>query len=173
MHTFPYTGFILESCQILERRGDCSSDGHLRHIVHLQCLVEELEAAVRLPSHATDTVILSVRDRMDTIKSDLSFPLRDCRTSPRVRPLKLGRMLLICICSNTRAAAQRIRALDQSTISTALTAGRYTTVGGRNLATHFGSAFRVHNGNQGCAQWVPRCASRLRALLTESRVDSP
>ncbi|KAH8910590.1 hypothetical protein BR93DRAFT_275940 [Coniochaeta sp. PMI_546] len=84
MHSFPYTDFILESCKMLDPRGEYPSDKYLWHIVRLQRLLERAEYTVRnAKSSADDTNdteanLASLRDQMDTFKSNLAFALSDC-----------------------------------------------------------------------------------------------
>ncbi|OIW35476.1 hypothetical protein CONLIGDRAFT_567048 [Coniochaeta ligniaria NRRL 30616] len=83
-HYFPYTDFILESCETLDQRGEYPSDKYLRHIVQLQRLLEQAENTIRnaksTPDDADDinANISSIRDQMDSFKSNLAFSLSDC-----------------------------------------------------------------------------------------------
>jgi hypothetical protein len=90
MHPFPYTGFILESCQRLEQRGEYPSDNYLRHIVQHQRLAEELETTVGNVNSSAETMNASFRDRMDSFKSDITFSLSDCRMCPKIPLMKSG-----------------------------------------------------------------------------------
>ena len=82
---FPYTDFIRQSCEKLEQQGAVASDKHLKYIVQLQRLLEEMD-------NFTDTIassssderqarLISIGDQMDHFKSSISFALGSCRRS--------------------------------------------------------------------------------------------
>jgi hypothetical protein len=86
LQPFPYTNYILESCQRLEQLGEYRSDQYLRHIVQHQRLLEELEAAARECTPLAETTIIPMSDRMNSFKSQLTFPLSDCRKFAKAYP---------------------------------------------------------------------------------------
>lgn len=86
MRHFPYTPFILESCEALELQGECASDKYLKYIVQLQRLSEEFDEYVThaSPNTCVDKVIAKVaaiRQEVDSFKSNLTFPLSECSKS--------------------------------------------------------------------------------------------
>lgn len=86
MRHFPYTHFILESCEKLELQGEFPSDKYLKHIVHLQRLSEEFDdvvAQTTAKSSADEITpkIAAIRQQVDSFKSNLTFALSQCRKS--------------------------------------------------------------------------------------------
>lgn len=82
MRHFPFAPFILESCEKLAIQEDAPSDKYIRHIVQMQCLTEEFDNLAAAP----DGQILDgcsrlalIRHKIDTFKSELTFPLGECR----------------------------------------------------------------------------------------------
>ncbi len=100
MRYFPYTDFILESCEKLDQRGEYPSDKYIWHIVQLQRLLERAEDTVRYAKSSSDDMddinanISSIRDQMDSFKSNLSFSLSDCRMSPTFQALNIFPILM-------------------------------------------------------------------------------
>lgn len=86
MRHFPYTHFILESCEKLELQGEFPSDKYLKHIVQIQRLSEEVDDFV---THATakssvdenTAKMTTIRHQVDSLKSNLTFALSECRKS--------------------------------------------------------------------------------------------
>lgn len=101
MHSFPYTDFIIESCKMLDQRGEYPSDKYLWHIVRLQRLLERAEYTARnAKSSADDTNdtkanLASLRDQMDSFKSNLAFTLSDCRMSPTIHAMDISSWQLL------------------------------------------------------------------------------
>lgn len=86
MRHFPYTPFILESCEKLELQGEFPSDKYLKHIVHLQRLSEEFDdvvaqATAKSSADEITAKIATIRQQVDSFKSNLTFALSQCRKS--------------------------------------------------------------------------------------------
>jgi len=86
MRHFPFSPFILDSCNKLTLQEDATSDRYIEHIVRIQRLAEEFDDILTHPvdqSLSKEGSVMSsltvIRDRLDTFKSELTFPLAECR----------------------------------------------------------------------------------------------
>lgn len=84
------TEFILESCETLGERGELRTDKFLRHLIRLQQLGEEVDDVLTENStresrnHLFAARIMAVRDKLELLKTHLTFPLSDCRKHPKL-----------------------------------------------------------------------------------------
>ncbi|KAK3375796.1 hypothetical protein B0T24DRAFT_549113 [Lasiosphaeria ovina] len=83
MRHFPYSPFILDSCEKLEARGEFPGDKYLKHIVQIQSLSEQVDDLVGPKAagpfvHETMAKLVAIRQQLDVIKLDLHFALSEC-----------------------------------------------------------------------------------------------
>ncbi|KAK3360505.1 hypothetical protein B0T25DRAFT_130868 [Lasiosphaeria hispida] len=85
MRHFPYTNFILESCEKLEERAEFPNDKYLKNIVRIQRILEDVDDIV---AHGTakfsvdeaNTKLATIRNQLGIFKTELTFPLSECPT---------------------------------------------------------------------------------------------
>ncbi|KAK0716061.1 hypothetical protein B0H67DRAFT_256615 [Lasiosphaeris hirsuta] len=85
MRHFPYATFILESCEKLEQRAEFPTDKHLKQIVQIQRLSEEVDdivanGTVKSTVDEANTKLATIRNQLGTFKTQLSFALSECPT---------------------------------------------------------------------------------------------
>jgi hypothetical protein len=84
MRHFPYTPFILESCEKLKLESEYPNDKYLQPILQIQRISEEVDDIVaqkaNFSKNETRAKLALVRHQLDTFKSDLMFPLSECRS---------------------------------------------------------------------------------------------
>lgn len=80
------TDFMIESCEMLGEQGEARTDKFLHHLIRLQQLGEEVDVILSENSTrggARNSLfaarIRDVRDKLELLKANLTFPLSDCR----------------------------------------------------------------------------------------------
>ncbi|KAK3312321.1 hypothetical protein B0H66DRAFT_396797 [Apodospora peruviana] len=80
MRTMSATGFMAASYHMLEAQAEYPSDKYLRHIVHLQQILEEVDGIneSHMQMNQTGAMIGAIRDKIDSFKLGLPFAISDC-----------------------------------------------------------------------------------------------